>query len=336
MACPPGGCASIQASRLCRPLPPIKLDGAYTPGEIQLLWYCWRARSTGEYINGDPILIEIPLDSNTSQIVDYCKSRGTLKEQFTTFNRFGFKFDLFNFRSQGVISGGFGGGQGEELLGQVPAGGGGGGVGPGPPLAISGDTEMDCVEAGDKELIFTASGGQPPYTWELTGPGTLVQNGSNNDTATITPAASATVAGEAYAWCGSGVVSDNPIRCNGIGGSCDTPVTIRYGCEDEFESCGIGGTCNCPVALSRIHCCCRSTDCSPSGCADICQCVDGVGGSICTLLRTARCAACGPNDIRTQAMIDAGCLPCGVQFDGETLTVTDALGQEVSVTIGVL
>ncbi|KKK94452.1 hypothetical protein LCGC14_2682720, partial [marine sediment metagenome] len=219
MACPPGNCAAWGAFRLCKPLPPIVIDGSYTADELQLLWFCWRARSTGEYGGSTPMdlgfdspgLIDISKTTNIAKIIAYCDSRGTLVRQFTNFSRFGVKFNLPNFRAAGSFStwsggvfgsatspgGGGGGGGGEDPIGGGTSGGGSGGGAATCPCTPDGGsdltvvvcTELDC-DAGSPVMEITVCGGTPPYTWSLSGfntTPTAVQSGTNNRNATVTP-----------------------------------------------------------------------------------------------------------------------------------------------------
>ena len=216
MACPPGNCAAWGAFRLCKPLPPIVIDGSYSPDELQLLWFCWRARSTGEYGGSTPVdlgfnspgLIDISKTTNLAQVIAYCESRGTLVRQFTNFSRFGVKFNLPNYKASGSFntwSGGVfggatspGGGGGEDSIG----GGGGGGTSGGSGaatcegcddssgLAIKVCTNIDCDDPSPKVEI-TACGGVPPYSWSLSGAveeGVILTiSGTNNRNAIAVP-----------------------------------------------------------------------------------------------------------------------------------------------------
>lgn len=203
------------------------------------------------------------------------------------------------------------------------------------PLAMAGDTVMDCApasEGGVRELVFTASGGAPPYSWDLTGDGVLVVSGPSNNTATASPTGgSPSVGGEAYAACRHSVTGAPPIRCATGSG---TSVCARWDCDDEFsvcnETCTSCGACPSTSDNRDFHCC--TGGCGHANCLDIAQCI----GSNCTGLQNHEWANAAVCDTRTGAQIALGCVPCGVQFLNAIITVTDNVGAQVSkvITLG--
>ncbi len=343
MACPPGNCAAWGAFRLCKPLPPIVIDGSYTPDELQLLWFCWRARSTGEYGGSTPIdlgfdspgLIDISKTTNIAKIIAYCDSRGTLVRQFTTFSRFGVKFNLPNFAAAGSFStwsrGVFGsatspgGGGGEDPIGGGTGGGGSGGGAAtcpctpdnGSDLTVVVCTEIDC-DATTPKIEITVCGGTPPYTWSLSGGegASGVQSGSNNRNVKVVPAVSATVGGTAY---------EHGFAVTFFATGCaqsDAGFAFPIGCEDEAE-----GNCR-QVAFGSgtFNTTCQDRPDEPGF-----ECGFDVS------ITGSHCADCptksGVLDVRTQQMKDDGCIPCGLSMDGLNITVEDDVGDTVVTVI---
>jgi len=353
MSCPPGNCAAWGAFRLCKPLPPIVIDGSYTPEELQLLWFCWRARSTGEYGGSVPVdlgfdspgLIDISKTTNLAQVIAYCESRGTLVQQFTNFSRFGFKFNLPNLQASGSFSswsggvfgsatspgggGGGSGGGGEDPIGGGGSGGDGGGAAicpctpdNGSDLTVVVCTELDCG-AAEPQVQITVCGGTPPYQWIITGQRedvTIVQSGINNRNVSVTPPTNnPDVLGTAYHKNGC---------CNG-----SPPTTANaqsnHSCDGSLEGCERSGP-NCPGA-PEICSCTTPVTCSgnPAGCT---------GAVACLRACASQLALNGGGDMtddRSQEMIDEGCVPCQYVMDSTVITVEDADGTTVDTTISV-
>ena len=331
MACPPGNCASWAAFRLCKPLPPICLGCEYDPGELQMLWFCWRARSTGEYGGLTPVdlapgIIDISGKTNIAKIIEYCQSRGTLVAPFTNFNRFGFKFNLTNIRTAGALAnfGGFAGGVDAGDVPIAPAAGGTGGGGGGGTCSCTPDngsdltvvvcTELDC-QASEPKIEITVCGGTPPYQWTLSGGEDLSgqQSGTNNRNVSVTPPSTTTVAGEAYEH-GFEVTKDDAVCLCTCG---NRQHAEPKGCEDESE--GV----------------CRQTSFGEGTFGITCQPdpPDDCGFPVGLPDECANCAKSGVKDIRTQQMKDDGCKPCGTSFDGAIITVTDDVGTQVSTVV---
>ena len=343
MACPPGNCAAWGAFRLCKPLPPIVIDGSYSPDELQLLWFCWRARSTGEYGGSTPVdlgfntpgLIDISKTTNIAKIIAYCDSRGTLVRQFTNFSRFGVKFNLPNFKASGSFStwsggvfgsttspgGGGGGGGGEDPVGPDPTGGGtsGGGGGTCPCTSDNGSdltvvvcAEINCEDA-EPNIQITVCGGTPPYSWSTSGgegDPTEVQSGTNNKNVKVTAPNRPAVSGTAYS------LGLETTRF----ADCPNPAfqhSNNVGCDDVEIS-----ACTGPTGLAatfQVVC----SEAGEAGCPGFADCAPGA----CTF------SLCCPFDRRTQQMKDDGCLPCALSMDGLTITVEDDVGDTVATVI---
>ena len=354
MSCPPGNCSSWGAFRLCKLLPPIIIDGSYTPEELQMLWFCWRARSTGEYGGNTPVdlgfnapgLIDISGKTNMTKIIEYCESRGTLVRQFTNFSRFGVRFNLPNYKAAGSFSswsggvfggatspgggGGSSGGGDDGTTALDPTGVGGGGGAATCPCTPDGDneltvvvcTELNCDDEAPK-IVITVCGGTPPYQWTLTA-GDGVQSGSNNRNVTVTPQDTVNnfEGVEAYRICRSHARGALPIVCD----ETDFSDAETYDCDGEFLNCSNPGTDAVGCCATEDVCCDGSDfDCDRPACAGFNKCTSGLcgleGGTTCI------------KDTRTQAMKDDNCQPCKAQMDGAQITVTDAVLDTVVTTI---
>ena len=343
MACPPGNCAAWGAFRLCKPLPPIVIDGSYSPDELQLLWFCWRARSTGEYGGNTPVdlgfdtpgLIDISKTTNIAKIIAYCDSRGTLVRQFTNFSRFGVKFNSPNYKASGSFStwsGGIfggatspGGGGGDVIVGTGSggdAGGGGAATCPctpdsGTDLTVVVCTELDC-DGADPKIEITVCGGTPPYSWSISGGEGAVetQSGANNRNVVVVPAVSATVAGIAY---------HHGFEVTFFATGCAQPdkqFAFPIGCEGESE----GACAETAFGGGVFEITCQDRPDEPGF-----ECgfdVSTVGN---------HCVDCptrsGVHDVRTAQMITDGCIPCGLSMDGLNITVEDDVGDTVVTVI---
>ena len=362
MACPPGNCAAWGAFRLCKPLPPIGIDGSYTADELQLRWVCWRARSTGEYGGSVPVdlgfdspgLIDISKTTNLAQVIAYCESRGTLVQQFTTFSRFGFKFNLPNYKASGSFStwsggvfsgatspGGGGGGDGStegqaEGGGGTPPGGGGGCActpGGGNALTVVVCKELNCDGAAPLFEI-TVCGGTPPYSWATSGGGGgtpgLTQSGVNNVNAVVTPPDNPApeTAGQAFTfykfWHVSGTFNQYSRRYRGCDG---LPLE---GCS---AFCHNG--CSACVSTPDFDTCRNAPD--PSKPVEAVSCgVDNPVVPEATIDVTDLPPNCDVGylcDKRSAGMVTAGCLPCEIAMEQVVVTVTDDDGTEVSTVI---
>ena len=368
MSCPPGNCSAWAAFRLCKPLPPIVIDGSYTAEELQLLWFCWRARSTGEYGGSVPVdlgfnspgLIDISQVTNMDKIIAYCESRGTLVRQFTNFSRFGSFFNLPNLASAGSFStwsggtfgpglspgisaGGSGDGGGGDEAGGGTYGGGSGGTcpctAPGGALTVVVCTELDC-ESGFPKVELTVCGGTPPYQWSVSGfdpTPTAVQSGGNNRNVVVTPLATEdNFAGvTAYAKMLFGCITD---------AVCLTSPNTNFANWRFFDCAGDAlSTCQSAPDGGEDHASCNggrpTIRCIDGDCADG-GCGSGCGGSVLPFDNDPE--PCGTNpeldggvvcDKRTQAMKDDVCQPCEVQMNGGSITVEDDVGATVVTVI---
>ena len=205
-----------------------------------------------------------------------------------------------------------------------------------PVGGIDAGCNINCTDT-NPEMRLVVSGGLGPYTWGAVSSGggaspTLVTSGPGFQNVTVTPPTSVTVAGTAYnqVWMHC-TVGWNGSTCTG-GGNTLNQDRQQFGCEDETEaSClastaGTGGGQNCATVSEG----------GAQGCTgpDTQYCADGDVGS------AGQCAShsFSPKrtcDRRSQSMIDSGCVPCGASMSGAVVTVTDALGNSVSLIVGV-
>jgi len=201
--------------------------------------------------------------------------------------------------------------------GGVPAGDGEDGLDPCDsvdPLNVQVEIELDCSEA--TPLVKLRVCGQfPPYTWVVSGgEGTpdARLSGGWDQVITVSPPNGSEVSGNAYR---IGLAVTNPGSCPDAAFSCANVV----GC-DGVEISGCTGPVVVPGNSFAVVCvtggACQSfVDCAPCGTA----CSGFPSGN--------------PVDVRTQQMIDDGCLPCALSMDGLTITVTDANGVSVVTVI---
>jgi hypothetical protein len=194
--------------------------------------------------------------------------------------------------------------------------------------------------SGQKFLNLVACGGRKPYTWSHTGSVTL--SSTDREATSVAPPTNSGsgVAGTAYAkvalscyWFGAGAGICGP----GGGSSILNQISWQdYGCNDA----AIGG-CNTADDTGAIETGCPSADptspCVAGTCPQTCSsgnCSGQVavfvgGGSPCAGGNLASSSIC---DKRTAPMIALGCSPCGLNA-GATVTVTDALGTQVTIIL---
>lgn len=240
-------------------------------------------------------------------------------------------------------------------LGVDPAVSGSGGGQGGDPLAgagcvcnsSSGALKIVCCQSGGScafdcgalsnpqgTMVLGACGGNPPYTWATT-KGTIAESGSNQATLTKPVNTGSGVAGVAYKLfialstdCGvqggrNYVVKS--VGCNDIVQSCPTASWFAPCCEGPCNN--LSGTGECPNGTGF--------NCGQYSCilpvAPVCSGSQNpmfcAVGTICTDLDGSVC------DLRTAAMIAAGCAPCKASMAGAVVTVTDSSGASVSKTI---
>jgi YD repeat-containing protein len=190
-------------------------------------------------------------------------------------------------------------------------------------LACDGSCALSCSDASPS-LTFTASGGKPPYNWSTT-KGTITPSTADRSKAVLTPPSNSggAVGGIAYrrffSWdqtatfCGP-----TPFGGNTIYG-CDGQIIGTQavaGSPSDFPACNL---VDAPLCLLNTDAACRNQDLSlrpaySSNTAAGLACL-GFGGADC--------------DVRSQAMKDSGCAPCGITMIGVEVTVTDANGNKV-------
>lgn len=181
------------------------------------------------------------------------------------------------------------------------------------------NNSLDCQST--KKLQLVACGGRLPYTWTKTGNITLSATSGNSIIVRPPTNAGSAVVGNAYAKTGfSCSVVGTGCQCFGAGQV--LPVkTVIWGCNDQQLDCDdTSPATNCPTP--------------PAPTNNFCQ--NAVGCQLCSF---PACSAPGMGnltvvecDLRSAGMISAGCEPCGVQA-GATVTVTDALGVQVTVIL---
>ena len=208
------------------------------------------------------------------------------------------------------------------------------------------DSKFPC-SASPKQLRVIACGGRPPYTWSTT-KGTITPNGASGQTATLAAAANPGFAfpGDAYQSVaikvGIGTATANcPALC-----SCSPPAdpvcvanpdckdieggNTKFSCNDIVTSTGDTACGGSPLTGfgSRTYVDAPNTHCINGGC----------GALIAISTDTASRLGTNPfegtiSDIRTGAMIAAGCNPCPAAMLNTVITVTDSLGTSVSRTL---
>lgn len=232
---------------------------------------------------------------------------------------------------------------------QSAGGGSGGGVGGASCECVPGKNNqltLKCCTAncslsctGSKELIVKVCGGLGPYTFTHTGSVKFKQqNGTTLDTQATTPRAlspevkvvpptnsGSGESGDAYRkdYVSCSSCSATPGRCFSTGQHY-VPVSDRYGCNDQFI--GTTGTSDCGDGYPATLATTVFTSCPSLGLP-----APAVSGSNPAVCASGACVL-HECDVRTAGMISAGCNPCGVQ-SGAVITVTDAAGVSVSITV---
>jgi len=201
------------------------------------------------------------------------------------------------------------------------------------------DNSIKC--ATTKSLKLIACGGKGPYTWSKTGSVTL--SATTGNTTTVTPPANAgsAVAGNAYSLYGK--------YGGGSGGTCATFFNKQvYKCDDTATGALVADTCGAGTTLP--HACTSGSDITSCNQMDCVSCTFEVttpcsGPQLCPspcVSPNTDCKNCiGTTatggklvcDTRSAGMVSGGCAPCGVVTNGATVTVTDALGTEVTIVV---
>jgi hypothetical protein len=202
------------------------------------------------------------------------------------------------------------------------------------------NNSLNCT--GGKSLRLLACGGKGPYTWSktgsvtLTGPQAEATAGSTAEGSTVTvrpPTNSGSaVAGNAYTlyylYCqqqgsGAGV-------CAGV--KFNVFDWRKYGCNDVATTSCTGNTVDgtgCAVSPTSP---CKAGDCDSNCTSGNCSGLQAFRGADTPCAHDANLSGGGMCDTRSAGMISNGCNPCGLQA-GSTVTVTDALGVSVTITL---
>ena len=173
---------------------------------------------------------------------------------------------------------------------------------------------MACSGSGNRRLRYRIRGGVGPYTTSTTSPteeaGPVVAVNAEDNSIIVEAPDGSVVAGTA--WKG---ISHNV----GSSPNCTIQDTFHnnVGCDDVFIDADL-----------------FSSQCNTSQCSTC-------GPRLCGADAGCQVPACPRNaagiqfhcDVRTQSMIDAGCLPCGVSMEGATISVTDAMGVTITRVI---
>jgi len=207
------------------------------------------------------------------------------------------------------------------------------------------------------EIRFSATGGEPPYTWALSNSPCLGSfrgvggvGGPTTDSlcdsrfVVTAPDDSGGVPGEpAYEVRVGTVVCQGPPKpatCAAEGGTCSgtrkccieqgSGTFITRDCNED----NVIGSCDSGLPVGPfIYVGFSSTD------NDACAAELGIAipppAGICESLRTNQAPGWQVVDVRTQAQKDAICFPCEMCFNGLIATVTDSLGVQTSVVVTV-
>ncbi len=204
------------------------------------------------------------------------------------------------------------------------------------------------------EIRFSATGGEPPYSWSLTGApsdclsgfggvggpsfGGPVADGLCDSRFVVTaPSNDPSVTGVAYR-----MAYQYGKRCGSpfAGFCCCVEVRNDFYCDDSPQGpCEGGGEgiqidCICTGGTCGFASCGTSGTFQPAGCTTG-SCPNGNPCALpdCTndLPANATCRV----DLRSAAQKAAGCVPCQLCFSGLIVTVTDSIGNNASVTVSV-
>lgn len=192
-----------------------------------------------------------------------------------------------------------------------------------PGISIGGanvkNHSMSCSEGANLQgVTLSACGGHEPYTWSKTGAGIEISTVGNIVTVRPVTNAGSAVAGTAYLnrhyICISTTCSG--VTCTNV----QAESEAAYGCNDNFIQCQAvsGGAAPTGAAVGAVCCPEIAEERCPSG-----TCTSAGFGSGVNVFA----------DMRTAPMIAAGCTPCGTNANGATVTVTDALGAQTTITL---
>jgi hypothetical protein len=187
--------------------------------------------------------------------------------------------------------------------------------------AANPNNSLGCANA-TKGARLIVCGGRGPYTWSNTG--TVTKSATTGSQITVSPPTNtgSGVAGNAYTigkW----------HRC---GGGFNQTHWATYGCNDQLITQGqeisngafLIAAPSCAAFLTAADFPIPIVDHTNSACAFTCDgCPnpthDHAGGNTC--------------DMRSAGMISNGCNPCAIASAASTVTVTDALGTQVTVVL---
>ena len=191
-------------------------------------------------------------------------------------------------------------------------------------------SKMDCSAGGGRKLTYKGAGGFKPYSWTITTPiegqpSPVLTTNITQSSVIIEPGGTGSETGLAYSRFGL-----NWTNTSGTCRVCNNTGTQSYRCNDEtFGNCGGGTACD----TSIFGCGHADPECKLTGTP---RCDGGVpvcttSGLGCNELTNGTMFQC---DLRNQTQKDSGtCEPCGLNVDTAILTLTDAVGTNVSVTI---
>lgn len=199
---------------------------------------------------------------------------------------------------------------------------------------------LDCHSG--KSLRLLACGGQGPYSWSKTGSVTLTGPQAGASAGTTAEGSSVTVrpptnsgsavAGNAYTiyylYCqhsggGAGVCS---------GALFNLFDWRKYGCDDAATGNCTGNSVDGTGCAASPTSPCKAGDCQDNCSSGNCSGTQSFRGADTPCTHDANLSGGGMCDTRTAGMISNGCNPCGLQA-GSTVTVTDALGNSVTITL---